>query len=132
MKLTTKSEYSILALIAIARGRDSWIKVDDICDRYNIPKKYLEQLLSILKQNRLIKSRRGAAGGFQLARSATQITLAEIFRMMDGALAPTGSVSQYFYESTPIGQELKVLKIMKEIRDYVATRLENITLQDIL
>ena len=90
MKLTTKSEYSILALVYIARHQqEGFIKIDRICSHYNISKKYLELLFTILKQNRYLKTKRGSAGGYSLARPAGKISIAEIIRLMDGALAPT-------------------------------------------
>src|SRR4030042_4909713 len=108
MKLTTKSEYSILALVYLARevpGR--FVKMEAICSHYEIPKKYIEQLLFILKRSGYIKTKRGAEGGYCLGRLPEQITLAEVIRLMDGALAPTESVSEYFFSHTPLEKEPK-------------------------
>ena len=55
------------------------------------------------------------------SKNPKEITLAEIIRLMDGALAPVGSVSKYFYEATPIDQNKSLLKLFKEIRDYSET-----------
>ncbi|MFA5423271.1 MAG: Rrf2 family transcriptional regulator [Phycisphaerae bacterium] len=133
MKLTTKSEYSILALVYIARHeKQGFIKIENICTQYDIPKKYLELLFTILRQNRYIKTRRGKSGGYKLAKDASKITLAEIVRLMDGALAPTESVSKYFFSDTPLAQEKKVLKIFREIRNYISKRLEDLTLADLV
>jgi len=133
MKLTTKSEYSILALIYIARHQNKgFIKIEEICSHCDISKKYLELLFTILKQNRYLKTRRGSAGGYALAKPALKITIAEIIRLMDGALAPTESVSKYFYSDTPLAKEKKVIKAFKEIRDYVAHRLESLKLSDLV
>ena len=52
-------------------------------------------------------------------------------RLLDGALAPTDSVSTYFYESTPVEREKKLLKVFKEIRDFVSAKLEKTTLADV-
>ncbi len=132
MKLTTKSEYALLALIYIARHQeDGFVKIEQICREYDISKKYLEQLFIILKQNRLIKARRGTAGGYALAKPADKISFAQIIRLMDGALAPTESVSRYFFSPTPLQKEKKVLQVFKEIRDYLAQTLENLTLADL-
>ncbi len=132
MKLTTKSEYSILALIYIARHEEKgFIKVEEICSHCDTPKKYLELLFSILRQNHYIKTKRGASGGYKLARPASKITVAEIIRLMDGPLAPTESVSTYFYSDTPLAREKKIMKVFKEIRDYVSNRLEHLTLANL-
>ncbi|HOM60559.1 MAG TPA: Rrf2 family transcriptional regulator [Anaerohalosphaeraceae bacterium] len=133
MKLTTKSEYTILALIYLARQSEGvWVKIEEICRQFDIPKKYLELLLMPLRQNRYVQTRRGANGGYRLMRPANQITIAEIVRLMDGPLAPTESVSKYFFSVTPLSQEPKMLAVCKEIRDYIANRLEKLTLADLV
>ena len=133
MKLTTKSEYSILALIFMARaGRENYVKAEDICEEYDISKKYLEQLLTSLKQAGFIKARRGTGGGYSLSKDPGEIPLAAIIRLMDGALAPTHSVSHYFFDSTPIEKEKKVLGVFREIRNYISDKLENTTLKDVM
>ncbi len=132
MKLTTKSEYTILALIYIARHRKKgFVKIEEICTYYDIPKKYLELLLTILKQNRYLKTRRGSAGGYALAKPPSKISIAEIIRLMDGALAPTESVSRFFHSHTPLEQEKKIMKVFRQIRDYIADVLENLKLSDL-
>ncbi|MBW1854893.1 MAG: Rrf2 family transcriptional regulator [Deltaproteobacteria bacterium] len=132
MKLTTKSEYSILALIYLARNeKEGFVKIEVICSEYDISKKYLELLFTILKQNRYVKTKRGANGGYKLAKPASQISVAEIIRLMDGALASTESVSKYFYSDTPLAKEKKILIVFKEIRDYISKRLEALKLSDL-
>ena len=133
MKLTTKSEYSILALIYMARNeKNGFMKIDKICSKCDIPKKYLELLFSILRQNRYVKTRRGTSGGYKLAKPASAISVAEIIRLMDGALAATESVSRYFFSDTPLAKEKKIIKVFKEIRDYISNRLEAVTLADLV
>lgn len=133
MKLTTKSEYSLLALIYIARNENKgFIKIEEICSKCDVPRKYMELLLTILRQSRYIKTRRGTSGGYKLAKPASQISIAEIIRLMDGALAPTECVSKYFYSSTPLSREKQLVKIFKEIRNYIANRLEALKLSDLI
>lgn len=133
MKLTTKSEYALLALIYIARhGQDDYIKGKDICDKYDISKRYLEQVLFPLKQVRYIKTRRGASGGYKLAMPAQKISVAQVIRLMDGALAPTLAVSKYFYSHTPLEKEGKIMKVFKEIRDYISNKVETLKISDLV
>jgi len=133
MKLTTKSEYSILALIYMARNeKNGFMKIEEICSKCDIPKKYLELLFMILRQNGYIKTKRGASGGYKLARHASEINVAEIIRLMDGALAATESVSKYFFSDTPLFREKKIINVFKEIRDYISNRLENLMLSDLV
>lgn len=133
MKLTTKSEYSLLALIYIARHeKRGYIRIEEISDEYKIPGKYLEHLMTTLKQNRLVKSRRGMGGGYLLGRPAREIRIAEVIRLMDGALAPTDSVSTYYYSHTPLEQEKKIMDVFQDIRNYVARKLERLRLSDLV
>jgi len=133
MKLTTKSEYSILALLYMARNdKDEFVKIGPICDKCDIPRKYLEFLFMILRQSGYIKTRRGTSGGYRLAKPASQISIAEIIRLMDGALASTESVSKYFFSETPLAKEKKLMKIFKDFRDYISKKLENLTLADLI
>jgi len=133
MKLSTKSEYACLALIDLAENYSKGlIKSDEIAVRKKLPKKFLDQILFTLKNAGYIKSKRGADGGYRLAMDPSQITLAEILRLMDGPLAPVYSVSTYFYEKTPIEQNKKMWRILKEIRDYIAKKMENTTLADLI
>ena len=111
---------------------DKFVKIDDIALEYELPKKFLEQILLVLKRSGFVKSRRGADGGYRLGRLPEQITLAEVIRLMDGALAPVESVSNYFYESTPIEKSPKILALLRDIRDYVSEKLEATSLKDLL
>jgi len=133
MRLTTKSEYSLLALIYIARNEErGFIKMEDICKEYGISKKYLEQIIGSLKHMRYIKTKTGASGGYKLAKPAKKINVAEVVRLMDGALAPTSAVSKYFFEHTPLEKEKKVMRFFKEIRDYISDKVERLKISDLV
>ncbi|MDD4201961.1 MAG: Rrf2 family transcriptional regulator [Candidatus Omnitrophica bacterium] len=133
MKLTTKSEYSLLALVYIARsGNNDYVKIEDICKKYDISKKYLEHLFLSLKQAKYLKAKRGSNGGYKLAVSPQKISVAEIIRLMDGALAPTLVVSKYFFEHTPIEKEKKIMSVFKEIRDYISNKVERLKIADLI
>lgn len=133
MRLTNRSEYALLALVHLARHEGKgWVPAQAIATAQQIPPKFLEQILLTLRLSKHLRSQRGKTGGYCLARPAERINLAEIVRLFDGALAPTESVSKYFYESTPIEAERGLLKVFKEIRDFVANRLEKTTLADVM
>lgn len=132
MKLTAKSEYALLALIYLARNNTgAFVTVQTIATSQGIPAKYLEQILLVLKRAKYLRSVRGQAGGYALAKPPEMISLAEIIRFFDGALAPTESVSVYFYESTPIEKEKKLMDVFRDIRDYISEKMENMTLADV-
>lgn len=133
MRLSAKSEYAFLALIDLAEQRDNGlVRIEDIAKRKNIPKKFLEQILLLLKKAGYVKSKRGAVGGYSLSKKPNQLTLAEIIRLMDGPLAPVSSASTYYYEASPIEQNRPLLAVMKDIRDNIADKLQKTTLADLV
>ena len=133
MKLTSRSEYALLALVYLARNEsDGYISVETIAQAQTIPSKFLEQILLALKRAHFLRSTKGQRGGYRLAKEADQISLAEIIRLFDGALAPTESVSENFYESTPIEKEKSLTAVFKDIRDYISNKLETTTIADVI
>jgi Rrf2 family protein len=133
MKLTSRSEYALLALVYLARHEtEEYISVDSVATAQSIPPKFLEQILLAMKRAHLLRSTKGQHGGYHLAKPANQISLAEVIRLFDGALAPTESVSENFYETTPIEKEKNLVEVFKDIRDYVSDKLERTTIADVL
>lgn len=132
MKLTCRSEYALLALVYLARHQDEeYISVQTICGAQQIPCKFLEQILLTLRRAKFVRSSKGKSGGFRLAKSPDKISLAEILRHFDGALAPTESVSENFYEKTPIEKEPKLVAVFKDVRDYISEKMESTMLADV-
>ncbi len=133
MKLTSRSEYALLALVFLARRNSTgMVSVETIAEAQQIPQKFLEQIMLALKHAKYVRSSKGQHGGYCLAKPADKISLAEVIRLFDGALAPTESVSRYFYESTPIEKEKHLIKVFKDIRDYVAEKMEHTTIADMV
>jgi Rrf2 family cysteine metabolism transcriptional repressor len=132
VKLTTQSEYALLALIYLARHhKEGWIPIREIAREQAIPSKFLEQILLRLKRARYLQSLKGKGGGYKLSRPASKILFSEIVRQFDGALAPSGCASKFFYEPSPIEKEKKVLHLLKDIRNYIADKLEHTSLSDV-
>ena len=133
MKLTSRSEYALLALVHLARQKpEEYVSVENISKAQKIPPKFLEQIMLALKHGRYVYSVKGQHGGYRLAKAPEKISLAEVIRLFDGALAPTESVSKYFYESTPIEKEKGLIKVFKRVRDEIAEILESTTLADVM
>ena len=133
MKLTARSEYALLALVYLGRQRSAeLVSAETIARAQGIPPKFLEQILLTLKRARYLRSTKGQRGGYQLAKPVDAVTLAEIVRLFDGALAPTESTSRYFYKPSPIERERRLLRVFREVRDLVSNRLEAATIADML
>lgn len=133
MRLSSKSEYALLALVYLARHEHtSYVPVQTIAEAQDIPAKFLEQILLTLKRSRYVRSLKGQRGGYRLAQPPEKISLAAVIRLFDGALAPTESVSKYFYETTPIEKERRLLRVFKGIRDHISDTLESTTLANVI
>jgi len=85
MNISVKGEYALLAIFDLATQRAGEpVRIADIAGRQNIPQKFLELILAGLKQGGFVESRRGAEGGYLLARSAESITVGEVLRFVEG------------------------------------------------
>lgn len=90
MDVSVKGEYALRAVFELSRhGEPEPIKIARIAERQKIPQKFLELILSQLKQGGYLGSRRGADGGYFLARPADQITVGDILRQIDGPFQPS-------------------------------------------
>jgi Rrf2 family protein len=97
--LSHKMKYALKALLYLAEKEEGHIaKTIDIAEGANIPKKFLEQILLDLKRAHLVGSKLGKFGGYYLIKSKNIITLADIHRLFDGAIALLPCASLNFYE----------------------------------
>jgi Rrf2 family protein len=134
MKLSVRGEYAIRALLVLALNYgDDVVRIQAISEQQNIPKKFLEQILNDLKALGAVESRRGAAGGYRLARPPQNITLASVVRHIEGALAPVSCVSDRFYERCTCPDEARcpIRAVMGEVREAVVKIMEQVTLADL-
>lgn len=132
MKLSSRTEYAILALIFLARlEKGEYAHGQAIADAQDIPIRFLQQILFALKRARFVRSIKGKTGGYSLSKKSSEISIAEVVRLFDGPLAPSRAVSQFFYEETPIAKEKKMTRLLKDIRDHIAKKLENTYISDV-
>ena len=88
MKLSTRGRYGIHAMYDLACNADAGPQpIKAIAERQNIPEAYLEQLFAVLKRDKLVVSVRGAQGGYMLSRPASQITVGDVLRSLEGGLS---------------------------------------------
>ncbi|HOQ84067.1 MAG TPA: Rrf2 family transcriptional regulator, partial [Candidatus Syntrophosphaera thermopropionivorans] len=83
MPVSTKTEYALRALVEIAEHPEGTISAQNICNQQQLPKKYIEHLLSSLKNAGLIISSAGLKGGYVLAQSPDAITLYDVMKAVD-------------------------------------------------
>jgi len=86
MKLSSSTEYGILAVAYIAQNKDQGLILSqDVSKKYNIPLEYLLRIMQQLVRARILRSKRGPRGGFSLARPATKITMLDIIEAVEGS-----------------------------------------------
>jgi len=137
MKLSKKGEYALRALIDLGIAAEvgrSLLQVTEIAEKEKLPIKFLEQVMQNLKEGGFIQSQRGKFGGYRLARMASQITMGQIVRLIDGPLAPIGCVSQTAYEpcSCPDEVHCGLRMLMLDVRNAIAGILDRYSLADVV
>jgi Rrf2 family protein len=132
--LSRRAKYALKAMVSLAAHRgEAALSVTGIALKANVPRAFLEQILSDLKRRNLLVSLRGKQGGFRLARPADDITFADIIRHIDGPLALAPCASRTAYRPCPEcgGVRPCVLsKTLISVRDASAKILEKTTLAD--
>ncbi len=94
MRISAKGEYALKAMLDLSlQPSRRIVPIQEIAARQGIPQRYLEQVLQALKRAGLLASRRGAAGGYQLARAPEDVTAGDVLRAVEGAQAPFGSAT---------------------------------------
>ena len=132
VKLSSRGEYASRAILDITmQGKERPVKIREIAERQEIPLKYLENILLALQRAGIVRSRRGARGGYYLARPADRISVGEVIRATDGPLAPIHCVSQTAYERCPRESVCGLKWVWQEVRDAIADIVDNTTFADV-
>ena len=88
MRISAKADYAVRAAVELAAATDDKpVKAERIAGAQGIPLNFLENILSELRNAQIVRSQRGADGGYRLARAADQVTIADIIRAVEGPLA---------------------------------------------
>ena len=134
MKLSLRGEYALRAMVELGlKYDDSVVRIRAISDAQNIPKRFLEQILNDLQSAGILESKRGRSGGYRLIRPPEQISLAEVVREIEGALAPVSCVSEKFYARCSCPDEAKcaIRSVMKDVREAIVQILERVTVAEL-
>lgn len=132
MKLSSRGEYALRALICLGGNGDKLVSIGEISEKTLVPINYLEQLLLQLKRNGYVQSKRGVNGGYKLSKKPSEIVIGEVIRYLEGPLAPMGCVSITSYESCPLEEGCLLKPLWALVRDTVAELLDSTTLKDLL
>lgn len=134
MKLTYKGDYALKAILDLSLHSASGeiVPLSAISGRQNIPPKYLEQIMLVLKGAGYVYSRRGVGGGFYLAKPPRDITLGEIIRLIEGPVEPI-SCGTRDYESNCSEEECCAFReVWLKVTDCVSGIVDRITFADIM
>jgi Rrf2 family protein len=134
--LSKKTKYGIKALAYLAgKGSKNPVLISEIAESENISKKFLEAILLQLKKNGFLGSKMGKGGGYYLLKEPEKITIASVYRVLEGPIAMLPCVSLNYYEKCDdcISEEECILhKMMIEVRDKTLQVYENKTIKDLL
>ena len=132
MKISTKGRYALRMLLDLAEHRDAgFISLKEISERQEISKKYLEQIVPLLRQSNILKTTKGFQGGYMLAKNPDQYTVGDILRITEGGLAPVACLDGETVDCQRSGI-CATLPVWQGLYRVITEYLDNITLQDIL
>jgi len=134
--LSKKCKYAIHALIYLAeRYQEGPVHIQEIAEKRNIPKKFLEAILLELRKAKILHSKKGKGGGYYLYQKPTEVNLMEIMRLMDGPIAMLPCVSLHYYERCEECRSEKtcgIRDVFIKVRDETLEILGGSTLDKIL
>ena len=130
MRMSAKAEYAVRAMTQLA-SVDTGVLVttEDLAKAQGIPAQFLVDILSVLRNDRLVRSHRGREGGYELARPATEISIADVLRCIDGPLA---SVRDIGLGDLPYsGPTTALTDVWRALRASMRSVLEETSLADV-
>jgi Rrf2 family protein len=130
VQVSAKADYAVRALTELAAQGGGPVKGERLAVAQQIPPKFLEAILAQLRQAGVLQSRRGAEGGYWLARPASEISIADVIRAADGPLARVRGQrpETVAYD----GAARRLTEVWVALRASLRTVLEVVTIQDLL
>jgi Rrf2 family protein len=130
MRVSAKADYAVRAAAELAAAEEGPVKGERLAEAQGIPLQFLEHILLELKHAGLIRARRGAKGGYWLARPAEEITIADLVRAVEGPIAHVQSSPPESIEYRGNAQHLQEVWIA--VRANLRAVLEHVTLADLV
>jgi Rrf2 family protein len=130
VRTTAKADYAVRAAVELAAlAGQGPVKAEQVAEAQSIPLNFLENILAELRRAGIVESRRGAAGGYLLAKPAAEISLADIIRAVEGPLANVRGLSPDALEYE--GSAARLRDVWVALRSSVRAVLEQVTLADV-
>lgn len=130
MRVSAKVDYALRAMAELAAAPPGPLKSERIASAQEIPQKFLENILLDLRHAGLVTSQRGAEGGYALARPASEISLADVIRAVEGPIATVRGVRPE--DVTYVGRAAPLRQVWIDLRTAMRGVLEETSLADIL
>lgn len=129
MRISAKADYAVRAAAELASAGDEPVKGEKLAEAQDIPLQFLEHILLELKHARLVRARRGARGGYWLAKPPEEIRLADVIRAVEGPLA---NIQDLAPEATKYpGNAERLSEVWIAVRASLRRVLENVTVADL-
>lgn len=129
MRISAKADYAVRAAVEMAAAEGEPVKGERLAQAQDIPLQFLEHILLELKHARLVRAKRGARGGYWLARPPEQITLANVIRAVEGPLA---NIQDAAPEATEYpGNAKDLTEVWIAVRASLRRVLEKVTIADL-
>jgi Rrf2 family cysteine metabolism transcriptional repressor len=134
MKVSTRGEYGVRAMVTLAKNHGQGpMSIAAMSKASGVPMPDLEQLIGPLRRAGLVESKRGAHGGYRLTREPSQVGVGEVFRVMEGPVAPMECVSEDVTEQTcPLIEGCETRPVWLRMRDAIVESIDSVTLQDLI
>jgi Rrf2 family protein len=134
MKVSTRGEYGVRAMVALAKSYGHGpMSITTMAKESSVPYAYLEQLIVPLRKAGLVESKRGAQGGYVLTRSPEHVGVGEVYRVMEGPVAPMDCVSEDPADQTcPLIDGCQTRPVWLKVRDSIVDALDSMTLADLI
>ena len=131
MKISTKGRYALRMMVDLAQhGEDGPVSLRDIARRQQLSDKYLEQIVTPLVRSELVRSVRGAGGGYLLTRSPGEYSVGDILRPVEGDLAPVGcAIDEGYCEHSC---DCVTVELWQDIHRAVSAVVDGTTLADLV
>jgi Rrf2 family protein len=129
MRVTAKADYAVRAVVELDRPDGEFLKADEIARRQEIPRHFLDNILTDLRRAGIVHTQRGSDGGSRLARPANEITIADVMRATEGPLA---AVREIRPERLSYGGAAESLpRVWVALRASLRNVLERVTVADV-
>ena len=129
MRVSAKVDYALRAVIELAAAGDGPVKGERIAQAQEIPLKFLENILGDLRQAGIVRSQRGAEGGYWLARPADEISVADVVRTVEGPIANVRGIGPESVSYSGSAERLQDVWIA--VRANLRAVLERVTIADV-